>query len=126
MHDPQNHEFEIAQKEIANPTGLLGEVMRESLMPINFFLQGIIRDVLGDDTPSTTVRLCQMSIRSQCFDFLNGQKMHKVSRQLGIKFGPSPLDVRIEEVAAHITRFSLAGLREVRQAGANLERPDAG
>jgi AcrR family transcriptional regulator len=66
--DPENHEFEIVHKELANPTGLLAEVMRESIEPIRLAFDALVRELLGEKALQEQVMLCQMSIRSQCFD----------------------------------------------------------
>lgn len=42
-----NYEFEILRKELANPTGLLAEVMRKSIEPLHQQMFAIVRELLG-------------------------------------------------------------------------------
>ena len=110
--DPESHEFWMVHKELAQPTGLLGEVMAESINPIRRDLEALVREVLGPGALPDEVRLCQMSIRAQCFDMM----IHRLrppsttGREEGVAALPDTA-----MVAEHIARFSLAGLRDMRQ-----------
>jgi AcrR family transcriptional regulator len=111
--DPRNHEFEIVRKELAHPTGLLAEVMRASIEPVGKALSGIVGEMLGLKASDRLVRLCQMSIMAQC--------LHPMMRERFLKLlptranEPSPLTAGIEAIAEHVTRFSLAGIKEMRR-----------
>ena len=70
MVDPDSHEFEIVQKEHANPTGLLAEVMRESIQPTRLSMREIVRELLGEEASDGQVQLCQMSIMAQCLHIM--------------------------------------------------------
>ena len=113
--DPKSHEFEIVHKELANPTGLLVEVMRESIEPIRQGLGATVRELLGPKAPRRQVLLCMMSIRSQCFDEMIRTRRRRAFDEAGKAGGPPLLSLDIEEIAAHIARFSLAGIREIRR-----------
>ena len=111
--DPRNHEFEIVRKEMAQPTGLLAEVMRASIEPVGRALSGIVEQLLGPKASVRQVRLCQMSIMAQCLHPMMRERFRKL---LPLKAGePSPLYAGIEAIAEHVTRFSLAGIREIRR-----------
>ena len=101
-------EFEIIHKEMANPTGLLAEVMRESIEPLRRGLAGVIRQLLGERATEQDVQLCQMSIRSQCLDPMFARRRRRGRPESG--------GADLEAVIDHVTEFSLAGIAHVRRA----------
>lgn len=107
--DNNNKEFLIVHKELANPTGLLEEVMHEELRPLRRKIQDIVREVLGPLPSETQVRFSAIGIIGQCImpGFLNRTEK-----------GVGELDYwRIEDVeiyAEHLMTFNLAGLRALR------------
>ena len=112
VHDPQNYEFRIVQKELANPTGLLDEAVRECIEPMRQGMADIVRELVGPDALEVQVMLCTRSIGSQCMHAL----MHGVGRFDGHKDGPLPecaVDVDVETITDHVVRFSLAGIHEI-------------
>jgi AcrR family transcriptional regulator len=111
--NPDNHEFEIVRKELANPTGLLEAVMRESIEPLARGLTAIVRELLGPNASELQVRLCQMSIMAQCLHPMMRQRFHKL---FAVRSGePLPLSSGVHIIADHIIRFSMAGIHEIRQ-----------
>ena len=115
LADPKGYEFEIMHKELANPTGLLAEVMRESVEPVRQGLASIVRELLGEKASEEQVMLCQMSIRSQCFDILVRKRHSRMFKAAGMKAKLLPDRLKNEEIADHILQFSLAGIREIRR-----------
>ena len=113
--DPAGRDLDIAHREMANPTGLLADVMHQSLEPMRQMHLGIIRGILGPEADEQDVDLCEMSIHAQCVVSL----MHARQRRLAPRdMRPPPPHLRgVDEAALteHILRFSLAGLREVRK-----------
>jgi AcrR family transcriptional regulator len=117
---PRSYEFDIVHKELANPTGLLKEVMRECVGPIRRRMGGIVRELLGPRASERDVRLCQVSIAAQC--------MHPLIRCHKREHPGAPLpedcagDFDIDALVEHIVTFSLAGLearrRQIEQAQA--------
>jgi len=114
LADPKSHEFEIIRKEMANPTGLLAEVMRKSIEPLRRELGNIVRELLGKYASEQQVMLCQMSINAQCFNMTVPERYRKVFAAAGIKGVLPPERPKIEVIADHITRFSLAGICEIK------------
>jgi AcrR family transcriptional regulator len=110
--DPRNHEFEIVRKELAHPTGLLTEVMRASIEPIGRAFAGIVGELLGLKASDRQVRLCQMSIMAQCLHPMMRERFRKLFPAQASE--PLPLNAGIEAIAEHVTRFSLAGIQEIR------------
>jgi len=68
--DPESQEFDIVLKELANPTGLLRKVMRESIEPLRRELNAIVRELLGTGASERRIRLHGMSILAQCFHLM--------------------------------------------------------
>lgn len=112
--DSESHDFDIVHKEIANPTGLLAGVMQESMEPIFQGLGSVVRELLGDRTTERNVRLCLMSIRAQCFGPLLRERRRKMASGSLQPPGVEPIQEDVEVLADHVTRFSLAGIREIR------------
>jgi AcrR family transcriptional regulator len=108
--DPQTHDLDIANKEIANPTGLLKEIIPKVLDHLFQVLKPIVRELHGRDIDDEQVAFCIMSIMSQCF----GVFRHMQASKLDIEF-PHPAlsheSFNIEKFAEHITQFSLAAIR---------------
>jgi hypothetical protein len=116
----------MMHKELANPTGLLTDVIRKSIEPLQEGLRSIVRELLGKSATEEQVLLCQRSIKAQCFDPMGCQRHHKKIEKTGIRFEMTPLKFPVETIAKHITRFSLAGIREVRRQIENPPRRTEG
>jgi hypothetical protein len=102
-------------KELATPTGLLVEVMRESINPLRHEFDLIISELLGQRASEKQVRLCRMSIMSQCTNIMIHERHRKLFAEAGIKSDPLFENFNIEMMADHVTRFSLAGLKEIKR-----------
>lgn len=112
---PKNYEFEIMSKELATPTGLLTEVMRESIEPLRREFGCIVRELLGKYASEQQVQLCQMSVMAQCINLMVHERHRKSFAEAGMKTDLTPDNFKIETIANHIARFSLAGIREIRR-----------
>lgn len=112
--DVDNREFEIVHKEMANPTGLLVEVMRESIEPLRLGFLAVVRELLGPRVPDIEAELCERSILAQCMHLMMPERHRKTAPATLKDHGPPPLEVSIEAIADHIARFSLAGIHEIR------------
>ena len=108
--DEANKEFRITNKELANPTGLLEEVMREEMLPLRHRLMASIREILGPGKPERTIRFCTVSILSQGIipAFIN------MAERLGVHSDRESLKIKdIEDYTRHVIAFSLAGMDKV-------------
>jgi len=114
--DEKNYEFIIVQKERANPTGLLHEVMRRDLRPLQKRMDAVVRDILGPQVKDDQVFYCVLSIISQCIDPMAVQRSFQ--NRSGSGGGPHALG-DIEAYARHVVAFSLAGMRAIRAAAEN-------
>ncbi len=120
MSDPENKVFDIINREMSNPTGLLTEVIHESIIPVKAGIDSIVREMLGGKTTGQEVLLCQMSILSQCFHSIMARR-RKIMKPKDCNES-SLNDLDIEEIADHVTRFSIDGIIGVKK---RLEKGDA-
>lgn len=111
--DPQSHDFDIFHKEMANPTGLLAKAIQESVEPIFKGFALLVCELLGKEPHDPEVQLCAMSIRAQCFGPLLHARQRKTNQGLPCT-GIEPLLEDVKHLADHVTRFSLAGIRALR------------
>jgi AcrR family transcriptional regulator len=121
--DPNNHEIEIMHREMANPTGLLTEVLPQALEPERQALRSIVRELLGGEASEQDVTLCEMSLLGQCFAPMLHLRQTRLGSHLPPPPGP-PLPFGVEELVDHVIRFSLAGIGAVRaEARKNRKAP---
>jgi AcrR family transcriptional regulator len=110
--DPANREFMIVHNELANPTGLLEEVMHEEVLPITERMEGLVREVLGPCASKTKVRLCAIATIGQCVMATLISRLERLERHArhdSWRIGD------IEAYAGHVAAFSLAGIRAIRR-----------
>jgi AcrR family transcriptional regulator len=112
------HFHRLHMMELANPSGLVEPIMREAIAPLRQNLLSILRDLLGAHAAEDDLILCEMSVVGQC-RAVTDLKRHP----------PGIAEVKrlsarsIEDLADHITDFSLAGVQAVRQrVDANARR----
>lgn len=106
--DKNNKEFLIVQKEFANPTGLLNEIMREAIRPIQKKMQALIRELIGEQASNMQVQFCEISIISQC---INPALVRRNQKEMP---GPPAIE-DIKAYSNHVIKFSLAGIRAIRE-----------
>jgi len=113
MADENNREFWFMQREMANPTGLLEEVLREEIRPLQRRTAGLVRELLGPLVSDGEAKFCEISIISQCMNPVVarwGQGKRNAEPD-----GPPEID-DIGAYADHVVKFSLAGMRALREA----------
>jgi AcrR family transcriptional regulator len=104
--DPETKDFFISQMEIANPTGLLEEVMKRELIPMREKTLAMVRELLGPDADERRVVFCETCIISMCVHPL-------IMCRLGQKTSDARLPAivnALEAFADHVVRFALAGI----------------
>ena len=109
--DENNKEFLIVHRELANPTGLLEEVMRKDLRPLRDKMETLVREILGPRASDMQVRFCTIGIVSQCISPMLVRRMEK-TRPQGKDDFPGIDD--IDSYAKHVVKFSLAGIGAIR------------
>ena len=110
--DENNKEFLIVHRELANPTGLLEEVMRKDLRPLRDKMETLVREILGPRGSDMQVRFCAIGIVSQCISPMLVRRMEK-TRPQGKDDFPGIDD--IDSYAKHVVKFSLAGIGAIRE-----------
>ena len=123
--DPKSHEFDIFHKEVASPTGLLTQAMQESVEPIFKGLALLVGELLDKEPGEHEVQLCTMSIRAQCFGPLLHARHSKSAQGLPLT-DLEPLLEDVQQLAEHVTRFSLAGIRALRLRDAQQSENEVG
>jgi len=98
--------------EMSQPTENLAEVRREVIGRQVRETSDLLREILGPDVPEESLTHCHMSVIHQCLG-IGWRRMHRQAF-LG-REGLRPEEVEV--LADHITRFSLAGMREIRDGG---------
>lgn len=97
-------------REIAEPTDVLKDIVESSMRPIYVYLADICRELLGDEKSgegedSEPIFLCAMSVIGQCVHHFTAK--HIIGALRPETFDPSDID----RIAAHIARFSTAGIK---------------
>ena len=100
----------IRMSELVNPTGLLDSIIQKNLLKGRSLVTGIIRELLGSEVPGRTVRMCEMSIISQCF-WPPSVRYRSCKHHFHTTF----FEIDCEERAEHILRFCLAGIEAARR-----------
>lgn len=96
----------LVAREISEPSAALGLVIEGVVRPLHERLASIVREFLGEKAEEKSVWLCVFSIIGQCLFYHHSR--HVIERLYPRQFGPG----EIEDVAEHITRFSLRAMLE--------------
>jgi AcrR family transcriptional regulator len=110
LADKNNKEFWFVTREFANPTGLLEEVMREEIHPLQKRTEDLVRELLGPFVSNRDIQFCETSIISQC---INPMVVRSKSEGEDAKKGGPPAINDIEAYADHVVNFSLAGIKAI-------------
>ena len=97
----------LMSREMIEPTRALDTLVENNIRPLSQQLELIVSGLLGQQANNRQVRLCTMSIVAQCLFYHHARPV--ISR-LYPKQKYSPEDV--EQLADHITHFSLGALKE--------------
>lgn len=112
ISDKNNKEFPIVYRELANPTGLLKEVMEEEIRPIHEKVEGVIRELLGDYASEKEIQFFVISIISQCITPMLAQRFKSETNE---RRGRLPEIDDIDAYAEHVIRFSLAAIKKIHE-----------
>jgi AcrR family transcriptional regulator len=102
----------ICNRETASPTTPeISEMIHQLIKDDTDEFRGILRDILGRDAPEDVVRDCDCSIVGQIFYYDSYWEMH-------ISLNPDRPSMQeyLDQLVNHIFRFSLAGLKETKNA----------
>ena len=119
--DPNRPKWEAAliQREMREPTMSACErFTNEFLEPFVDVFGALVTDLAGRPTPSVrTTRLLIDSVLGQCLFYVYNQCKH------ARMYPDDPPSARVDELADHITRFSLAAIQCMRPFGASPATP---
>ncbi len=109
LFDPGEHDWlgRLMAREMIQPSHALDLMVTERIRPMADHLRDIIRPIVGTGCDEEALRLCGFSIVSQCV-FYN--HCRSVVRSLFPDQRLTP--DAAEDLATHITRFSLAALKD--------------
>ncbi|WP_200762371.1 CerR family C-terminal domain-containing protein [Nitrosophilus alvini] len=110
IFDPEALDFAIMNKESANPTGLLREILIKEIQPERKAMMEIIAELLGEKATKENVKFCHMSVVGQCFHL---QKVKSLMSEKSIKF-EGITEEEIQRYIDHVLKFSLAGIEAVK------------
>jgi TetR/AcrR family transcriptional regulator, regulator of cefoperazone and chloramphenicol sensitivity len=97
--------------ELIEPTQVLDRLVRNRMRANHQQIAGAIRELLGPTATPETVRLCTLSVVSQCVFYRNSAA---VVTRLYPEIVPSR---EVERIADHVTQFSLAAIRGMANNG---------
>jgi AcrR family transcriptional regulator len=102
---------QILLHEMAEPTDVIDKVLDDSIRSVRERTEQIIRELLGPKASEQELRFCELSVVHQCFaiGFAKGRKKLPPFAK-----SDKPLSKFIDELAEHITVFSLAGIAAIR------------
>jgi len=113
---------QLVARELADPSPFMDDMVNEFIRPTAAVLSAIISELLGTGATIKDIMRCQISVIGQCFHYAMARPI--VARLVAVDFSDPTI---IDELADHITRFSLAGIESVSHdihAG-NDQLPDA-
>ena len=101
--------FRIGLRELVNPSAALENTRRELIGPHRQHTQALVRELLGPEASAQDVLYCELSIINQCLsvNFFKEKRKELLGREHLSKNA-------VEDLARHITRFSLGGINAVR------------
>ncbi|MGA2257054.1 MAG: DUF1956 domain-containing protein, partial [Thermoguttaceae bacterium] len=108
--------------ELVEPTPALDLALEKAARPLNEILAAILAELLGPAAEPAVVRNCVTSIISQCSSYHHSEAAIQRLDQLNVH-DPAT----IEQLAEHVYRFSLGGVRAIAaQTARNSEVPGCG
>jgi AcrR family transcriptional regulator len=97
----------LLAREMAEPTGVLQQIVANVIRPRFLFLSGIVRSYVGEDAPDALVARCARSIVGQVL-FYHFARPLLLRAFVDEKFDSSAVDT----LADHIVAFSIGGLEK--------------
>ena len=108
IFDESRHAWhgQLMSREMIAPTAALDHLVAEEIRPMADVLHGIVRELMGAQAGAEEVRLCSLSIVSQCLFY------HHCRPVLERLFPKMKLNAKsAAHLAEHITHFSLDAIR---------------
>jgi AcrR family transcriptional regulator len=108
--DDNSYSFAIINKEMAQPTRLLADIMEKEINPQRLQMLGLLKECLGQSASDEQIHYCHTSIMGQCFQLL---RLKHIQNTRHFRSHPSDLSDS-KAFADHVVRFSLAGIQAIR------------
>ena len=100
----------LIAREMVEPTEALDEFVEEQIRPNHVRLKSLVKELVGADTDEEVARLASLSITAQCVYYYHCRSV------LSRLYPEEPFDSKtISEMVEHIVRFTLAGLKGLKQ-----------
>lgn len=107
------HAGKLLLQEIVHPTDVIEHVKHDALGPLQQRMKALMRELLGPEATDEQLLLCAMSVVHQCMTIgihLFTGRMPPHARL------DMPSEELVEVLTDHIDRFSLAGIKAVRNS----------
>jgi len=102
----------LLARELIEPTPALDRLVRRRMRANHGQLADIIRELIGPTASTGTVRFCTISVIAQCVFYRN-------SAAIITRLYPEVVPTKdLQRIADHVTRFSLAAIRDLAKASA--------
>jgi len=103
---------QILLREMAEHTDIIMKILHDTIRPLRQRTENIISELLGPNAEKQQITFCELSLVHQCFalGFRKGRKKLPADLQ-DEQLTPELIDA----LAEHITIFSLAGIKAVRE-----------
>jgi hypothetical protein len=103
---------QILLREMAEPTEVIRQILNDVIAPLRERTHEIIRELLGTKASEQDIRFCVLSVVNQCL----AMGFRKSRKKLSPFFRTNNLTMDvIDQLAEHITLFSLAGIAAVKE-----------
>jgi AcrR family transcriptional regulator len=102
----------ILMREMSDPTEAIRDALRDAIQPLRERTRKIIKRLLGPGASNRQIGFCEMSVIHQCLAI--GFRRGKFPPGI-IKGRGKPTPELIDALVEHITRFSLAGIKAIRE-----------
>jgi AcrR family transcriptional regulator len=113
--DDNSYSFAIINKEMAQPTRLLSDILEKEINPQRLQMFGLLKECLGQAASEQQIQYCHASIMGQCFHLLRLKHMQSTRY-----FRSHSSDLNDSKAfAEHIVQFSLAGIQAIRSQTLN-------
>ena len=113
--DDNSYSFAIINKEMAQPTRLLSDILEKDINPQRLQMLDLLKECLGQAASDQQIQYCHTSIMGQCFHLLRLKHMQSTRH-----FRSHASDLNDSKAfAEHIVQFSLAGIQAIRSQTLN-------
>jgi AcrR family transcriptional regulator len=106
------HAGKLLLQEIVHPTEMIEDVKHKALSSLKQRMDTLMRELLGPRATEEQLMLCAMSIVHQCMTIGIHLFTGRMPRHARLD---KPSEELVETLTDHINRFSLAGIRAVRE-----------